>query len=115
VIDQQRDTTSFFSAVFARSAVNEKLRRTSVFYYCRGISTNHPIFLQNEPKFQKSQMNVNNVLTMNYEKNDTWWTQKKRTQTNPNEPKQTQSRTSPKPPFLLLQDAKKSGLLANGY
>jgi hypothetical protein len=31
-------------------------------------------------------MNVNKVLTMNYEKKDTWWTGKKRTQTNPNKP-----------------------------
>ena len=45
-----------------------------------------PYFLQNEPNFQKGQMNVNKVLTMNYEKKDTWWTGKKRTQTNPNEP-----------------------------
>ena len=29
-------------------------------------------------------MNVNKVLTMNYEEKDTWWTGKKRTQTNPN-------------------------------
>jgi hypothetical protein len=43
--------------------------------------------MQNEPKFRKSQMIVNKVLTMNYEKKDTWWTGKKRTQTNPNEPK----------------------------
>ena len=43
-------------------------------------------FMQNEPKFRKSQMNVNKVLTMNYEKKDTWWTGKKRTQTNPNKP-----------------------------
>ena len=41
------------------------------------------LFMQNEPKFRKSQMNVNKVLTMNYEKEDTWWTGKKRTQTNP--------------------------------
>jgi hypothetical protein len=45
------------------------------------------LFLQNEPKFRKSQMNVSKVLTMNYEKYDTWWTGTKRTQTNPNEPK----------------------------
>jgi hypothetical protein len=31
-------------------------------------------------------MNVNKLLTMNYEKKDTWWTGKKRTQTNPNKP-----------------------------
>ena len=31
-------------------------------------------------------MNVNKVLTMNYEKKDTWWTGKKRTQTNPIKP-----------------------------
>jgi hypothetical protein len=31
-------------------------------------------------------MNINKVLTMNYEKTDTWSTGKKRTQTNPNKP-----------------------------
>jgi hypothetical protein len=46
--------------------------------------------MQNEPKFRKSQMNVNKVLTMDYDKMDTWSSGKnepktnpKRTQTNP--------------------------------
>jgi hypothetical protein len=50
--------------------------------------------MQNEPKFRKSQMNVNRVLTRDYDKLDTWSIRKnepKRTQTNPkrtqNEPK----------------------------
>ena len=42
-----------------------------------------PLFMQNEPKFRKSQMNVNRLLKKNYEKKDTWWTGKKRTETNP--------------------------------
>jgi hypothetical protein len=41
------------------------------------------LFMQNEPKLRKSQMNVNKVLTMNYEKMDTWSSEK-------NEPKRTQ-------------------------
>jgi len=44
------------------------------------------LIMQNKPNFRKSQINVNKVLTMNYEKKDTWWTGKKRTQTNPNKP-----------------------------
>jgi hypothetical protein len=47
------------------------------------------LFLQNEPKFRKSQMNVNKVLTKDYVQMDTWSNGKnepKRTQTNPNKP-----------------------------
>ena len=76
---------------------------SSFLYNCRGISTNRPIFLQNEPNFRKSQMNVNKVFTMNYEKKDTWWAGKKRTQTNPKrtqyEPKQTRRRARGGPIF----------------
>ncbi len=61
------------------------------------------LFMQNKANFQKSQMNVNKVLTKAYEKKDTWWSGKnepktnpKRTQTNPIKakkmPKQTQSK-----------------------
>jgi hypothetical protein len=35
-------------------------------------------------------MNVNKVLTMNYEKMDTWSSGKNEPKTNPNEPKRTQ-------------------------
>ena len=43
--------------------------------------------MQNEPKFRKSQMNVNKVLTTDYEKMDTWLSRKNEPKTNPNEPK----------------------------
>jgi hypothetical protein len=43
--------------------------------------------MQNEPKFRKSQMNVNKVLTMDYERMDTWSIRKNEPKTNPNEPK----------------------------
>jgi hypothetical protein len=41
------------------------------------------LFLQNEPKFRKSQMNVNKVLTKNYDKKDTWSIGKNEPKTNP--------------------------------
>ena len=41
-------------------------------------------------------MNVNKVLTTNYEKTDTWWTGTKRTQTNPNEPKSPKAKNERK-------------------
>jgi len=45
------------------------------------------LFLQNEPKFRKSQMNVTDLITMYYEKMDTWLDAKNEPKTNPNEPK----------------------------
>ncbi len=39
--------------------------------------------MQNEPKFRKSQMNVNEVLTMDYDKKDTWLIGKNEPKTNP--------------------------------
>jgi hypothetical protein len=39
--------------------------------------------MQNEPNFQKSQMNVSDLLIREYEKMDTWWSGKKQSQTNP--------------------------------
>ena len=47
---------------------------------------NYKLFLQNEPKFRKSQMNVNNVLAKDYEQIDTWSIGKNEPKTNPNEP-----------------------------
>jgi len=43
--------------------------------------------MQNKAKFQKSRMNVNNVLTKRYDKLDTWSSGKKQSQTNPNKAK----------------------------
>jgi hypothetical protein len=43
--------------------------------------------MQNEPKFQKVKLNVNNVLTKNYDQMDTWSIRKNEPKTNP---KQTQ-------------------------
>ncbi|MHC4110189.1 MAG: hypothetical protein ACYSUY_03890 [Planctomycetota bacterium] len=41
------------------------------------------LFMQNEPKFRKSQMNVNKVLTKVYGKMDTWSIRKNEPKTNP--------------------------------
>ena len=43
--------------------------------------------MQNEPNFRKSQMNVNNVLTRDYEKRTLGERGKNEPKTNPNEPK----------------------------
>ncbi len=44
------------------------------------------LFLQNEPNFRKSQVNVSDLLTMEYEQMDTWSIRKNEPKTNPNEP-----------------------------
>jgi hypothetical protein len=45
------------------------------------------LFLQNEPNFTKSQINVNPLITSEYEQMDTWSIRKNEPKTNPNEPK----------------------------
>jgi hypothetical protein len=50
------------------------------------------LFLQNEPNFRKSQMNVTVLLIRKYVQMDTWSIRKNEPKTNPNEPK-----TNPKP------------------
>jgi hypothetical protein len=64
------------------------------------------LFLQNEPNFRKSQVNVTVFNTRNYEQMDTWSIRKNEPKTNPNEPKtnpiladKTPIRTQFKPNF----------------
>ena len=67
-----------------------------VLYCCRETFTNvmsalqiH-LFMQNEPKFRKVKLNVNKVLTKNYEQLDTWSIGKNKPKTKPNKAKQSQ-------------------------
>ncbi len=46
--------------------------------------------MQNEPKFRKVKFNVTKVLTMDYDRMDTWSRETKQSQTNPNKAKQSQ-------------------------
>ncbi len=61
-------------------------------YICRDTSTGIEdslqitLFMQNEPNFRKSQMNVNKVLTRDYEKKTLGEHGKNEPKTNPNEP-----------------------------
>jgi len=43
--------------------------------------------MQNKANFRKVKLNVNKVLTKNYDKMDTWSIRKNEPKTNPNEPK----------------------------
>ncbi len=47
----------------------------------------YKLFLQNEPKFRKSQMSLSDLLIREYEQMDTWSIGKNEPKTNPNEPK----------------------------
>jgi hypothetical protein len=44
---------------------------------------NYKLFLQNEPKFRKVKLNVNKVLTKDYDKMNTWSIGKNEPKTNP--------------------------------
>jgi hypothetical protein len=58
-------------------------KRTSTKDYVR----KNNLFMQNEPKFRKSQINVTVLLTSKYAHLDTWSIGKNEPKTNPNEPK----------------------------
>ena len=45
------------------------------------------LFMQNEPNFRKSQVNVSDLLIRDYDQMDTWSIRKNEPKTNPNEPK----------------------------
>ncbi|MGB2809691.1 MAG: hypothetical protein WBC22_18255 [Sedimentisphaerales bacterium] len=69
--------------------LTKDLRVSKALYNCRDTSTNVMSALQispfcsNKPNFRKSQMNVNNVLTTDYDKKDTWSIGKNKPNTNP--------------------------------
>jgi hypothetical protein len=84
---------------FAFSTLNYKFASTLVE---RALQIH--LFLTNKPNFRKSQMNVNKVLTKDYDKMDTWSNGKnkpnsnpKRTQTNPIKAQKMQKQTQYKP------------------
>jgi hypothetical protein len=66
---------------------------TRPLYICRETFTNvmsalqNKLFMQNKAKFRKVKLDVNNVLTKDYDKMDTWSIGKKQSQTNPNKAK----------------------------
>jgi len=69
------------------------LRLCNGFYNCRETITNvvsalqiH-FFMQNKPNFRKVKLNLNQVLTRDYEQLDTWSIRKNEPKTNPIEPK----------------------------
>ena len=73
------------------SAKQAPLQLSFFLYICRENTTNQTFFMQNEPNFLESQMNVTKETKKDYEKKDTWWSGKNepktnpiRTQTNPN-------------------------------
>ncbi|NIP54193.1 MAG: hypothetical protein GWN00_30115, partial [Aliifodinibius sp.] len=69
------------------------LRLFKVLYICRDTFTDVmsalqiELFMQNKAKFQKSQVNVTDLLTREYVQMDTWSIRKKQSQTKPNKPK----------------------------
>ena len=69
------------------------LRRCKALYICRDSSTGIEsslqikLFMQNKAKFRKVKLNVNKVLTKDYEKKTLGERGKKQSQTNPNKPK----------------------------
>ncbi len=54
------------------------------------------LFMQNKANFQKVKLNVNNVLTKDYDQMDTWSIRKNEPKTNPNEPKTNPNSKRPK-------------------
>jgi hypothetical protein len=93
VIEQQRDTTSFFSAVFMISAVNDKCRLiSSESKYLRAykaplqlsrILYRSALFMQNKPNFLDAKMNVTSIQITSYLLPFTNYQYAKQSQSNP--------------------------------
>jgi hypothetical protein len=83
----------FVVLLFLCSCALYRIKHTTTNSYVRNYKQN----MQNKPNFQKSQMNVNTVITMNYEQR-TMNDEKKQTQFKPNtNPIQTQYKPNSKP------------------
>jgi len=52
-------------------------------YICRESSTNQLLFMQNKPNFRKAKMNVNSLITMNYENISDWTLGQNKPNSNP--------------------------------
>jgi hypothetical protein len=71
--------------------------RNRYLYNCRDTFTDVmsalqiKLFMQNKAKFRKVKLNVNKVLTKDYDIMDTWSIRKNEPKTNPNEPNQSQN------------------------
>ena len=87
-----RNSFYILSCGFTFSTLNFKFSSTLV-----EESLQISSFMQNKANFQKSQMNVNKVLTKDYEKRTLGQRGKKQSQTNPNKPK-----TNPIKPKKLI-------------
>ena len=83
------------------------LRASNALYNCRETFTNvmsalqNKLFMQNKANFRKVKLNVNNVLTKDYDKMDTWSIGKKQTQTKP-----IQSQSKARPEFGICANDK---------
>ncbi len=68
------------------------------------------LFMQNEPKFRKSQVNVTDLLTRIYVQLDTWSIRKNEPKTNPNEPK-----TNPNEPKFKKAEMNVTSIITKEY
>ncbi len=74
------------SAVFWRSQSSIVRYLSSPLYICRESSTNHLLFMQNKPNFQKSQMNLKFCKQMAYENKSNWTIGQSKPNSNPIKP-----------------------------
>ncbi|MGB2809358.1 MAG: hypothetical protein WBC22_16570 [Sedimentisphaerales bacterium] len=58
---------------------------------------NYNLFMQNKANFRKVKLNVNKVLTKDYEKMDTWWSGKNKPNSNPIQTQYKPNQTQLKP------------------
>ena len=88
VISASKNLYNLLSKICAICGKNQRnLRLINDLRSTKDYVRNYKLFLQNKPKFRKSQMNVTNVLTKDYVQMDTWSSGTKQSQTNPNKAK----------------------------
>ncbi len=66
-----KSSNCHLSSVFCRLS-SVVCRLSSALYICRERSTNQLLFMQNKPNYKDAQMNVNTLITMDYENISDW-------------------------------------------
>jgi len=69
-----------------RYAIRNICHLPSALYNCRGLSTNQLLFMQNKPNVKDAQINVNSLITTDYENISDWTLGQNKANSNPIKP-----------------------------
>jgi len=95
---------AFYAFLWLKNPQNQRnLRLINDLRSTKDYVRKNKLFMQNKANFRKVKLNVNKVLTKDYEQMDTWSIGKKQSQTKPNKPKTNPIQTQFQKRYLLVK------------